>query len=403
MKKLYYLLAFVVAAATFTACNPLDKTYKQLGDLPTPQAPPAPVVNIGAVTLTAADYATLPSADYAKTLFGYKTSADAAASIPAILAVKYPNATYNDKSSALVTYGVFNPNVVPADTTFANVNYTVINPTDYVAAQAVTGTTFKDYSDAQVLLFLNYKYPTPVANQLSVLTYLYFLSGVTPSSGVLTTDSFLYLNGVWTKIYTVSAAQYAAAGHGNFNQFVNGDGQAAVNGYLASFLKNDAKVAATAKFGDVKYVSYNYYNSTAKITSQRVQTLTYDGTNWIYAPIASTPLQFLKTNGVWVADNTVNYTLTTADMKGIGTAQPNVASTAATGNLAQYGNYNIQSGATAWTDDQIAASIAVFLKGKFTTAVLNQKFVITYSAYNGSNITAKKTFNFDGTNFVLVP
>ena len=88
MKKLYYLLAFVVAAATFTACNPLDKSYKQLGDLPAPQAPPAPVVNVGAVTLTAADYATLPSTDYAKTLLGYKTSADAAASIPAILAVK---------------------------------------------------------------------------------------------------------------------------------------------------------------------------------------------------------------------------------------------------------------------------------------------------------------------------
>ncbi|MES2427843.1 MAG: hypothetical protein V4560_12770 [Bacteroidota bacterium] len=400
MKKIYYLFV-LIAFTAFSACNPLDKTYKQLGDLPKPTAPPAAPIAV-TITLTAADYGLLPTSNYAKTQYGFQSLDDAKAGVSAILTAKYPTAV--DKSSALVTYGVGNPVVTVADSIYADVAYTVVNPTDYVAAAPITGTSFKDYNDAQVLLFLKYKYPTPVANQLSVLTYLYFLSGVTPNAGVLTTDSFIYLNGTWTKIYTVSAAQYASVGHSSFNQFVTGDSPANIVGYFNVFLKNDATVAATAKYGDVKYVSYNYYISsgTAKGTYQRVQSLTFDGTNWVTTPIASTALSFIKTNGVWVADNTVTYKLVKADYTYI-SAIPNVGSVAAMANLASFGNFNIQTGATGWTDDQINAGIAAFLKYKFTAAVADQKYVISYSAYNGANIVVTKTFKYDGAAFVYVP
>ncbi|MDB5156080.1 MAG: hypothetical protein JWR50_787 [Mucilaginibacter sp.] len=398
MKKIYYFIA-LIAITAFSACSPLDKTYKDLGSLPAP-ATVYPVTST-TITLSAADYALLPKSNTATKTLSFKTLDSAKAGIPFILAAKYPNS--GNKSSALVTYGITNPTFKPADSTYSHVYYAVINPDDYVAAQGTTNTTFKDYSDAQVLLFLKFKYPTPVDNQLAVLNYTYYASGITPSSGVNTTDSFIYLNGAWMKIYTVSNAQYASAGHGNYNQFVTADAPATIVGYINTFLKTDPTVAATAKVSDVKYVSYNYYISsgTSKGTYQRVQVVTFDGTNWVTAPIGSTALTFLKTNGTWVADNTVNYALVKDDYTFISKI-PGVASDAAMTNLGSFGDFNIQGGATSWTDDQINKGIIAFLKSKFTTAVANQKFVISYLAYNGANVTVTKTFLSDGTTFALV-
>ncbi|MFD2871653.1 hypothetical protein ACFS5N_04170 [Mucilaginibacter ximonensis] len=391
MKKIHYLLA-AAAMVLVSACNPLDKTYKQIGDLP---APTASAVT-ASITLTAADYALAPKGSYAVKGLSFKSIDSAKLQIPTILAAKYP--TYGNGSSILVTYANAPTTIKLADSVYSNVAYTVVNPTDYVAASSVTGTTFKDYNDAQVLLFLQYKYPNPVANQLSVLTYQYFQSGVTPSSGVTTTDSFIYLNGVWTKIYTVSAAQYASVGHSTYNQFVVGDAPATIVGYINIFLKNDPKIAPTAKYGDVQYVSYNYYTSSTKVTSQRVQAVTFDGTNWVTTALPTTPLSFVKTNGVWVADNTVTLKLATADYKFIA-AIPGVASDAAMANLNSFGNFNIQGGTTSWTDAQINNGIIALLKSKYPAAAVNQKFVVTYAAYNGSNITVTKTFVYDGTTF----
>jgi len=402
MKKIYYLLAFIGLSAAFTACNPLDKTYKQLGDLPAPTVKPVPPISV-TITLTAADYGLLPTTNYANTRYGFLTSGDAKTGVAAILAGKYPTAA--DKSTAVVTYGIANPSVIVADSTFSKVAYTVVNPTDYTASASVTGTTFKDYSDAQVLLFLQYKYPTPVANQLSVLTYQYYLSGVTPSSGVTTTDSFLYLNGAWVKIYTVSPAQYAAAGHSTYNQFVAGDAPATIVGYINTFLKADPNVSATAKYGDVKYVSYNYYASSTKSTYQRVQVVTFDGTNWVTTPIASAPLTFAKNNGVWVADNTVNYTLTAADYKYMGN-NTTAGSVAGRANIVQYPDFNISAStdATYWSDTDIQGAIITFLQYKYgSTAVANQKFIITYLVYNkGATSNVTKTFQYNGTAFAFV-
>ena len=394
MKRIYYLFILIVVTA-FSACNPLDKTYKQLGDLPTPTAPaPAPLAVT--ITLAAADYGFLT--DYAKTALSFKSLDDAKLDIPTILNKKYPTAV--DKSSALVTYGITPLTVKLADSLNADVNYTLVTtPTnDYVfpAFNGNAGNTFSDLSASAVLNWLAYRYQTPAANELHILTYLYFESGKTASSGTLTTDAFLYLNGAWTKIYRISNAQYASTGNGLNNWYVAND---VVNlpFYFNNFLKSDLSVMATAKYGDIKYVSYRYLT-----TYQKVMALTFDGTNWVTTPIASSPLAFLKTNGIWVADNTVTYTLVKADYTYI-SAIPNVGSAAAMANLASFGNFNIQNGATGWTDDQINAGIAALLKNKFTAAVADQKYVISYSAYNGANIVVTKTFKYDGAAFVYQP
>lgn len=381
MKKIFYLLA-VAATVLISACNPLDKTYKQLGDLPAPSIPAQ------TITLSAADYKLLPKGYGAQTALYFKTTDTAKNNIPLILASKFP--AYPNKSSVTVTY-TLQP-FKPVDSLIANVSYTATTA-DYTAILGANP-KYIELTTAQAITLLTTKYPTAVNNQLVMLTYIFYESGVVSTATTLT-DTFIFLNGTWVKGYTISAAQFAYVGN-TYGDFSSSDAPY-INKYLNAILKADQATTLKAKVGDIKYVSYKYY---ASKLYQRIQPLAFDGTNWV----ANTQLQtltFLKNNGVWVADNTVTYTLVAADYKIIA-AIPGVASDAAMANLNSFGNFNIQGGATSWTDAQINAGIITWLKSKYPAAELNQKFVITYAAYNGANITVTKTFKFDGTTFVLV-
>lgn len=388
MKKIYYFLAFIVAAATFSACNPLDKTYKQLGDIPAPTGTPQSF----SLTLAAADYALLPTTNYAKTSLSFKTKDDAAASIPTILTSKYPN--YANKSAANVTYAIATIKV--ADSLIsASTSYTAVNA-DYVT---ILGTPtnpipkYNEFTTAQAIQLVSSRNPSPVSNQEYLLTYIYYESGVT-STAVTVTDTFLYLNGAWIKCYTITPAQFTYVGNA-FGDFSSSDGPL-INTYLSAILKADLGVTLKAKAGDVKYVSYKYYNSK---NYQRIQPLMFDGTNWV----ASQTLSFVKANGTWAADNTVTYTFAGADYTYV-TTIPNISGVNnpdPVTNLIAHGNFSVQANSTAkWTDDQINNAIAAVLKNKYTSAVANQKFVITVSEYTGSaSVNITKTFVYDGTNF----
>jgi len=388
MKKIYYLFVFMAAATALSACHPLDGTYKKIGDLPVPTAP-VPAPNTANITLTSADYALLPSTDYAKTALSYKSKDDAALSIPSILAAKYPTAS--DKSTVNVIYANSPASVAVADTVFADVAYTL--------ADADYNNSFKDFSASQVLAWLPTKYPAPQPSQLALLTFNYFESGVVS----VQTQSFLYLNGGWVKIYTISATQYASVGKGGTsNDFGTGDAPNLAK-YFNTFLKLDPAVMVTAKFGDVQYVSYKYFASKTAIY-QRVLPLTFDGANWITTPLnIQSPLTFIKTSGTWIADNTVFYTLGTADYKFIGTTS--AGSQAARDNVAQFGDFNISAttDATYWSDDDINNAMIALLVNKYPGAAVNQKFVLTYAVYNkGVTANVTKTFQFNGTTFVKI-
>lgn len=420
MKKIHYLLALLAVITVFSACNPLDKTYKDLGAIPKPVAPQTTF----SLTLAAADYSILPKGNAAKTALYFKALDSAKAGIPIILASKYP--TYGEKSSVTVTYNVSpstvklvdsaytaTPFLLPSGaTSVTGLTYTLVNNADYLL---LPGNKFADFSVAQMLTWLPNKYPAPVEGEFHVFTWIFYPTlavtapQISPGVSVSTTGnvttavgSFLYTGGAWIAAYHLTPAQYAAIGIGQYNQFTSSTDQPTIIANINSILKTDPSIVVAAKVGSVQYVSYNWYNSSAKLTYQRVAVLTFDGTNWNTNPTTAS-LTFAKTNGVWVPDNTVTYSLTVADMKSIGTNQPNVASAAATANLASFGDYNIQGAATTWTDDQINTSISVFLSTKYTTAVANQKFVITYIAYNGANLNVTKTFVYNGTAFVYTP
>jgi|GEM_PF-575982 len=427
MKKIYNLLAFAAVIGSLSACRPLDKTYDELGGVPAPTASAA----TASLTLSAADYGLLPSSNYAKTSLSFKTKADAASSIPTILAAKFP--TYGDKSSIQVTYGLTNSSVKLADSVNANVaiSLQVGPPSDYTypafiyttAASpnnkiTISANNFNDLSATAAISWLRSKYNTQLTfapdtikygpslpdNSIRVLTYLYFESNVTASAGTLTTDAFIYTAANdWQKIYCVKPAQYATVNRGVNNAFVAADA-ANLPTFFNTFLKADGAVMATAKVSDIIYVNYKYQTS-ATASFQRVLPMTFDGTNWITTPSAVT-LQFLKTNGTWVADNTVTYKLTTADYAQIKTMPTTINVQTALDNVANFGDFNVTvpvSPSTGWTDAQVNACINLILLHDFPTAVANQKFVITYVAYNGATFNVTKTFVYNSGAFTVAP
>ncbi|EHQ25421.1 hypothetical protein [Mucilaginibacter paludis] len=378
MKKLYYLFALI--AVTFASCDPLSQTYKALDATPK----------------------TTAAATYTTTLGTYKSATDANTSIPASLLSKYPSAS--DGSSALVTFSLApsSSNVAVPDSTLSRVSVTLATADySFPASTLPNGTAVPGNSTAYltsdgVINYLNYKYPTPAANQLVVLTYTYYEAGNTPSSGSTVTDSFLYFASGWIKAYTITPAQYTAAGRGA-NGYFSATDYAALSGFFNAFLRGDAAVMGPAKTGDVKYVSYKF-----TATYQKIMTLTYDGSNWVLKQT----LQFLKIAGVWAPDPTVYITfpvvknVTYAYLNN--PANANIGTADARANVISFGDFSISgSGTTVWNDTDLTAALAAGLVEKIAKPVVGVPYTVTYYVYVSPSVVPRtKTFVYDGTNFV---
>jgi len=361
MKKIYFLLT--VIAMAFASCDPLSNTYKDLNANPSAQ-----IITFGSTT----SYASL---DLAKT------------GISALLNTKYGD--YPNNTRAIVSTPLLGTFTLAASTVLAQDAYTL------VTADYATVTTFTDFNDANVLAFLNIKYPTPAANQLAVLTYNYFLSGATASSGTLTTDSFIYINGLWTKAYTVSAAQYTSIGRG-VNFYFTATDLTNLPAYLIAFLQNDPSVMVNAKAGDIKYVSYK-----TSATAIQVFPLTFNGTSWVN----NFALTFLKLNGTWVPDPTISIvepdTPNDPDYVWL-RDNTSIGSTAARTNVAQYGDANIESSSQYyWADTDLQAAFAAILLHRVASPVIGIPYRVTYYAYTGTDAAVSKTYVFNGTAFVF--
>jgi hypothetical protein len=368
MKKIYYLLALI--AVVFTACQ------KQ------PVVGPAAYTKTMTLTLAESDYQLLPTSDYPHSTFSFDNTADANTYIPIILNARDPQ--LGNGSTANVTYTISSPYFKLADSVYKDVAYTLTNA-DYTL---LPGNTFTDFSASQILKWLPYKYPAPVSNQLAVLTFNYFSS---PSTTVQT-FSYLYTGGAWQQIYMISNAQYASVGRSNFNQFTSAD-DANLIAYLSGILKADIALSATAKYGDMQYVSFNYYFTSTKSTYQRVIPLLYNGSSWIHTASITNTLSYVKSGGTWIADPTVYYTLKTADTKLI--AASTIGTAAQRTNLGQYGDFS------GWAAADIQSAMILVLTTDFPSPKLNIDYKITYLNYTGgSDVPTTLTFQNNGTAWV---
>ena len=365
-KNLLYLLAFV--SVIFASCDPLDKTYDEIESTYKKD-----------VTLTITT--NYPTVDAANT------------GIAGTLNNNYSH--LGEGSRAYVTYNSSLTTIKPADSLLANIAYTVTDA-DYAF---INGNQFKNFNSAKFMQFLNTKYPTPVENQLAVISYVYFQSGVTTSAGAPVTETYIYMKGQWMKVYHVSQAQYISAGKLTVFNFGSAD-EANLNGYFNTFLKSDASVAASAKVGDIKYVSYTYFASNK--TYQRIKPLVFDGTNWTSKSIPATPLTFLKKGGTWIPDPTLYYTLVRADYNTIGGSTAGTA--AGRANLAQFGSFDVSGGPNNWTLAQINEGLIVILNAKYGSAPADDTvfYNVTYALFRGAEPTGTTRFVKTANGFEVV-
>jgi hypothetical protein len=368
MKKIYYLIALL--AVVFTACQ------KQ------PVVGPAAYIKAMTLTLAESDYQLLPTSDYPHNTLSFDNTADANTYIPIILNARDPQ--LGNGSTANVTYTISAPFFKLADSVYKDVAYTLTDA-DYTL---LPGNTFTDFSASQILKWLPYEYPKPVSNQLAVLTFNYY-NGTT----TVQTFSYLYSGGAWKQIYMISNAQYASVGRSNFNQFTSAD-DANLIAYLSGILKADIALSATAKYGDMQYVSFNYYVSSTKSTYQRVIPLLYNGSSWVHTASITNTLAYLKSGGTWIADPTVYYTLTANDTKLIGNSSIGAASDRT--DLAKYGDFE-----TTWSAADIKSAIILVLTTDFPSPKANVNYNVTYLYYTGgADVPTVLTFQYNGTAWV---
>lgn len=379
-KNILYLLAFI--SVIFAACNPLKDEINNIN----------PATAEKTLVVTAAK--------------NYETVDLANVGISAQLNKDY--AHMPDGTKASVTFKAFPGQFKPADSIVSSsgavpTQYKVTND-DY---QAINQNTNKNFTTTNAIKFLDTRlFPTKLENQLIVLNYMYFESGSTTSGGVEVTDTYIYLNGAWTKAYHVTQAQYISAGKLALFNFGTAD-EPNLTGYFNTFLKSDASVSGKAKIGDLKYVSYAFFNADRK-TCQRIKVLKFDGANWGTTAVPNAALAFLKKKGTWIPDPTVYYALVKNDyavLKSEAAAEAKVGTAAGRTNAGDFGSFDVTGGTNSWTETQINDALIFILNGKYASAPVDETVLynITYALYKGPKPTLVKTFTKTSSGFVFVP
>lgn len=375
MKKLVYLLSSLMLV--FTACDPMEDVYEELDSKKTTDKTRVET------TLVKADYEVYKSDNtvphVAKELY-FVNEDEAAALIPAILNKKFPHLG----NGAAVTVN-YNTLAYPGiSNTVASWEKYTVTAEDYTA----NGEKFPNFnSSGDMVKFLGIKYTAPVEKQLVVLTYDYFANNTTTTI----TDSFYYLNGKWENIYHVTAADYASV-RNTFGSFSGSDAEL-IPEYFNKFLNNEV---FGAKAGDVRYVSYYFYDSGSKTYSQRIMSMGYNGSKWVSISnklLTPAKLKFKKKENVWEPDLSTPYSFVTADYIWVA-ENPAYGTEANRKNLKDFGNFyqSNPNSSTYWSDEQIAAAIAGRLDVLFPTAEVESKYEVSFVAYKGGNTTRTMVF-----------
>ena len=373
MKKIYYL--FVLAVLGITACQKEPALHSVL---------PSEEKSL-TITLQKSDYSYITG--YPSSTLTIDDNTDAQNYIPEVLNAEYGN--LDNGSTAAVTYTqsalYFTP---PADTSYNDVAYTLTS-SDYLL---LPGNKYSDFSVAQVLEWLPYKYTAPSKNELKLITFTPYPSTLTPPPPY----SFMYYNGKWQTIYTVQPAQYAEVGLGKYDQFGTAN-DATLPSILAAFLNADITITDTVKAGDIDFVSYNYYASNDS-TYQRVQPLEYNGSKFTVPQTSTATANFIKQNGKWAFVQplpVVSHTINSADVTLIANSTAGTASERT--NTGKYGDFS------NWLPADLDNAFILVLTADYPTPATNTNYEVTYLNYTGGNDVATiDTFQWTGTKWIAL-
>ncbi|WP_298494440.1 hypothetical protein [uncultured Algibacter sp.] len=137
-----------------------------------------------------------------------------------------------------------------------------------------------------------------------------------------------------------------------------------------------------AQAGDVAMVQYDYFSGS---TNAKYGHSIFDGDKWTLTPdIIETSFQYGFEDGVWVPDNTINYTLLSADVAFISDAFIDIYPGPAD-NVGFFGSFDRRDGSdNYWSDDMLIEVANVLLDSIDPGALEGQKYVLNMVVYTGA-------------------
>ncbi|MDT0642040.1 hypothetical protein RM553_04265 [Zunongwangia sp. F363] len=198
-----------------------------------------------------------------------------------------------------------------------------------------------------------------------------------PVATVETTNVFAYTGDSWNMPITLTSENYTEMGQ---SEPIFDDEEEALY-KIGIYL---GRLYPYALSGSSAVVAYNLDSE----ESIRYTLFTLQDGEWLGVPqVIEATLQFAKTDGVWVPDNTIKYSLTGSDYGTIAAAledeYPDPVS-----SMENYSNFDRRNGNAAyWSDEMLEEAMIILLNSIAPNAEVGQKYEITYDVYNGSNIT----------------
>lgn len=223
---------------------------------------------------------------------------------------------------------------------------------------------------------------TPMITKSVVLNSgSYVIDETSSISTISVTEVFAKAEGDWQVPFTLPANSYQDEFGQRFGNF--GDEDEALY-KIAIYLES---VYPYAEEGFFVPVAYRFYNGSSTVTEYA--NFVFDGAEFNHIPsVINQSLQFGHNGEGWEPDNTIVYTLAPADYQFIGQqfAEQYVDPAWSVGN---YNNFDRRPGnRNEWTNAMLLEAMDVLLDEKLApNAEEGQKYVLTFSIYNGSNTT----------------
>ena len=354
MKKFIYLLP--VLALFFTACDPMEDINAVI------DAQEEVISGEATLTLSDDDYDAL-NLNYGN----FSSIDDAKTMIPGLLSDKFP--VWGEGSLATVTFKWYNPMSTPSGDVYALTD---------AEHNAITGKTYGNFDKSyHIFNYLDATFPSPSEGEFHSLRYRFYAGGETTL-----TDGFLYKNGQWVRFVGFTPDEYKAMGE-SYPNFSSHD-EAAIKIPLAlpDIYKFNPK-----KAGDIVQAMYELYKGGGR-TKSYVNNYIFDGTSWSkYNNVAEETIKFGHDGTTWVPDNTIKYTLTSADYALVGNDR--------------YNNFDVREGRDEETVEARLAKINTILLNNFPGMAEGQKFAVSYNVYTGAAEVWEMRVILSGGHYVL--
>lgn len=356
MKKIFY--SFAILSLLFTSCNPMEDIYEEI------DATETVISGEATITLTETDYTDdVEDGGLGFSFPNFSSVDDAKMVLPGFLSSKYP--TWGNESLAAVTF----------------MSYNKKNDEKSLAVYEVTSTDYTDNghgygsfdSFSDISEFLDVTYPSAENRLLVALTYEYY-NGTTNTF----TNGFTNNAGTWEMSTGITNDEYTSMGE-SLAQFSSED-EALTK--IPLFAKNKYQYNGKV-VGDIEGIMYHLYVTDTQDIDEDddieesnvysfVTFVIYDGSDWsIYTNVINETIKFGHDGTTWVPDNTIKYTLTSADYTLVGN-----------GN---YGNFDVRSGKDEELESVRLDKVNTILLNNFPSDLEGQKYIVTFNVYNGAD------------------